>query len=174
VTEQFRIEPLSSEHDRSRFSSGSAPLDRYLREQASQDIKRRIASCFVAVSVQTKEIAGFYTLTAASIALTALSPEIVKKLPRYPVVPAALLGRLAVAQNYQGKGLGGVLLGNAVLRIARAELGVFAMLVDAKDDAAQRFYEHYGFTVVPGADRRLCLPISLALRHFEGRSEHPA
>jgi hypothetical protein len=102
VTEQFRIEPLSSEHDRSRFSSGSAPLDRYLREQASQDIKRRIASCFVAVSVQTKEIAGFYTLTAASIALTALSPEIVKKLPRYPVVPAALLGRLAVAQNYQG------------------------------------------------------------------------
>lgn len=174
MTEQFRIEPLSSEHDRSRFSSGSAPLDRYFRESVSQDIKRRIASCFVAVSVQTKEIAGFYTLTAASIALSALAPEIVRKLPRYPVVPAALLGRLAVARTYQGKGLGGVLLGNAVLRTARAELGVFAMLVNAKDEAARRFYEHYGFTLLPGADRRLCLPIALALRQFEGRTEHPA
>jgi GNAT superfamily N-acetyltransferase len=171
VTEQFRIEPLSSGHDRSRFSSGSAPLDRYLREQASQDIKRRIATCFVAVSVHTKEVAGFYTLTATSVALSALAPEIVRKLPRYPVVPAVLLGRLAVAQNYQGKGLGGVLLGNAILRIARAELGVFAMLVDAKDETAQRFYEHYGFTLLPGVDRRLCLPIAMALRQFEGQTD---
>jgi GNAT superfamily N-acetyltransferase len=173
VTEQFRIERLASEHDRSRFSSGSAPLDRYFREQASQDVKRRIASCFVAVNVQTKEVAGYYTLAAASIALGALAPEIVKRLPRYPVVPAALLGRLAVAQTYQGKGLGGVLLGNALLRIARSELGVFAMLVDAKDESAQRFYEHYGFTLLPGADRRLCLPIALALRRFGGTAEHP-
>jgi GNAT superfamily N-acetyltransferase len=173
VTEQFRIGALSGDHDRSRFSSGSAPLDRYFREQASQDIKRRIASCFVAVSVQTRDVAGFYTLTAASIALNALAPEIVKKLPRYPVVPAVLLGRLAVAENHQGKGLGGVLLSDAVLRVARAELGVFAMLVDAKDDAAQRFYEHYGFTLLPGEDRRLCLPMALALRHFRGRTERP-
>jgi GNAT superfamily N-acetyltransferase len=174
VTEQFRIEALSGDHDRARFSSGSAPLDRYFREQASQDIKRRIASCFVAVSVQTKAVAGFYTLTASSIALNALAPEIIKKLPRYPVVPAALLGRLAVSRNYQGKGLGGVLLGNAVLRVARAELGVFAMLVDAKDDAVQRFYEHYGFTLLPGEGRRLCLPIGTALRQLEGLTEIPA
>jgi len=173
VTEQFRIEPLSGAHDRSRFSSGSAPLDRYFRERASQDIKRRIAACFVAVSVETKDVAGFYTLTAASIAVDALAPEIVRKLPRYPVVPAALLGRLAVAESYRGKGLGGVLLGNAVLRVARSELGVFAMLVDAKDDLAQRFYEHYGFTLLPGDGRRLCLPIALALRQFEGRRERP-
>jgi GNAT superfamily N-acetyltransferase len=121
------------------------------------------------VGVQTKDVAGFYTLTAASIALSALAPEIVRKLPRYPVVPAALLGRLAVARNYQGKGIG-VLLSNAVLRVAGAELGVFAMLVNAKDDAAQRFYEHYGFTLLPGEDRRLCLPIALALRQLEGRA----
>lgn len=172
MAESFRIEPLSGTHDRAQFSSGSDALDRYFREQASQDIRRRIATCFVAVSVETKEVAGFYTLTAASISLTALAPDIVKKLPRYPVVPAALLGRLAVSRNYQGKGLGGVLLGNAVLRTARAELGVFAMLVDAKDEAAQRFYEHYGFTLLPAAERRLCLPITLALRQFEGRTEH--
>jgi len=174
VTEQFRIEPLSGDHDRSQFESGSVPLDRYFREQASQDIKRRIASCFVAVSVASKELAGYYTLAAASIALTDLAPEIVRKLPRYPVVPAALLGRLAVARKYQGKGLGGVLLGNALLRAARAELGIFAMLVDAKDEAAQRFYEHYGFALLPGTDRRLCLPITMALRQFEGRTERPS
>jgi len=174
VTEQFRIEPLSGGHDRARFSSGSDPLDRYFREQASQDIKRRVAACFVAVTVETRQVAGFYTLTAASIALSDLSPEIARKLPRYPVVPAALMGRLAVARDYQGKGLGGVLLANAVLRASRAELGVFAMLVDARDEAAQRFYEHYGFRLLPGAGRRLCLPISIALQQFEEGKERPA
>jgi ribosomal protein S18 acetylase RimI-like enzyme len=174
VTDQFRIEPLSGGHDRAQFSSGSDALDRYFREQASQDIKRRLAACFVAVSVETGQVAGFYTLAAASIALSDLSPEIVGKLPRYPVVPAALLGRLAVARNCKGIGLGGVLLVNAVLRAARAEMGVFAMLVDAKDEAAQRFYEHYGFTLMPGARHRLCLPISTALRQLEARKERPA
>jgi GNAT superfamily N-acetyltransferase len=173
VAEHFRIEPLSGDHDRSRFSSGSAPLDRYFREQASQELKRRIAACFVAVSAKTKEVAGFYTLSAASIALSDLAPELIKKLPRYPVVPAALLGRLVVAKNYQGKGLGGVLLGDAVLRVARAELGVFALLADAKDEAARQFYEHDGFALLQGEDRRLCLPIALALLQFKSRTEHP-
>ena len=170
MAESFRIEPLSSSHDRTRFSSGSAPLDRYLREQASQDIKRRIAACFVAVNVETEDVAGFYTLTATSVALDALAPEISRKLPRYPLVPAALLGRLAVDSKYQGRGLGSVLLGDALLRTARAELGVFAMLVDAKDEAAQRFYERYGFTLLPGETRRLCLPIATALRQIRGRT----
>lgn len=84
---------------------------------------------------------------------------IAKKLPRYPVVPAVLLGRLAVERRYQGQGLGGILLADALMRTARAELGVFAMVVDAKDEAAQSSYEHYGFTVLPGEARRLCLPI---------------
>jgi GNAT superfamily N-acetyltransferase len=82
------------------------------------------------------------------------------------VVPAALPGRLAVSLDYQGKGLGGVLLSDAVLRTARAELGVFTLLVDAKDENAQRFYEHYGFTLLPGHPRRLCLPIATALRRL--------
>jgi GNAT superfamily N-acetyltransferase len=148
------------------FSSASDGLNRYFREQASQDAKRRIATCFVAVSVQNNIVAGFYTLTATSIALNALAPAITRKLPRYPVMPAVLLGRLAVDRNHQGKGLGGVLLANAILRAARAEVGVFAVLVDAKDEAAQRFYEHYGFTVLPGESRRLCLPIALGLRRI--------
>lgn len=166
MAEQFRIEPLSSAHDRSQFFSGSPALDRYFREQASQDVKRRIATCFVAIGADSNEIAGFYTLAASSVALTALAPELSTKLPRYPVVPAALLGRLAIAVGRQGQGLGGVLLANAVLRVARTELGVFALLVDAIDSAAQRFYEHHGFTLLPGDTRRLCLPISTALRQF--------
>ena len=164
MAETFRIEPLSEDHDRAHFLSGSDALDRYFRERASQDVKRRIATCFVAVSVTAQDVAGYYTLTATSVALNALSPEIVKKLPRYPVVPAALLGRLAVARHYQGQGLGGILLADALRRTARAELGVFAMVVDAKGAAARRFYEHYGFTLLPGEVRHLYLSISAALQ----------
>jgi GNAT superfamily N-acetyltransferase len=162
----FRIEPLSADHDRSNFLSGSDALDRYFREQASQDIKRRLATCFVLINNVKQDVAGYYTLTATSVPLNALGPEIAKKLPRYPVVPAVLLGRLAVARTYQGQGLGGVLLADALRRTARAELGVFAMVVDAKDAPAQRFYEHFGFTLLPGEIRRLCLPIAAALRRL--------
>jgi GNAT superfamily N-acetyltransferase len=162
VADSFRIEPLAPEHDRSLFSSGSEALDRYFRVQASQDTKRRIATCFVAVSVTHGDVAGYYTLTATGVALDAMPPASVKKLPRYPVVPAVLLGRLAVESRYQGHGLGGILLSDALMRSARAELGVFAMVVDAKDEAARRFYEHYGFTSLPGEARRLCLPIVAA------------
>jgi GNAT superfamily N-acetyltransferase len=167
---QFTGELLAAIHDRSGFACGSAPLDRYFREQASQDIKRRIATRFVAVDLETRDIAGFYTLTAASVVLDALAPELVKKLPRYPVVPAALLGRLAIATHSQGKGLGAALLADALLRVARVEMGVFAMLVDAKDAAAQRFYEKHGFALLTGEQRRLVLPIATALRALETKS----
>ena len=167
----FRIEPLSSAHNRSRFVSGSAPLDRYLREQASQDIDRRIVTCFVAVDIASQDVVGFYTLTATSVALDALAPEITKKLPRYPLVAAALLGRLAVAASSQGKGLGAALLADAFLRVARVDMGVFAMLVDAKDEAAQRFYERYGFNLLVEA-APLVLPIATALRSYGGEGRN--
>jgi len=167
VIGSFRIEPLSNIHDRSRFVSGSAPLDRYLREQASQDIKRRIARCFVVLSVEAEEVAGFYTLAAASVALDLLPRQMTKKLPRYPMIPAALVGRLAVGRGYQGRGLGSALLADALFRIMGAELGIFALLVDAKDETAQRFYEHHGFTLLVGEGRRLCLPVATALRQLE-------
>jgi len=162
----FRIEPLGEEHDRSGFESGSASLDRYFQTQVTQDIRRRVATCFVALSHDKDEIAGYYTLAATSIALDALSPAVTKKLPRYPVVPAVLLGRLAVSRSQQGHGLGGILIADALKRSARAELGVFAMVVDAKDAAAQRFYEHHGFTLFAGQGHRLFLPITAALRRL--------
>ncbi len=163
----FRIEQLADIHERSQFASGSAPLDRYLRQQASQDIERGDAACFVAVNVETQEVAGYYTLMATSITLDAVSPEATRKLARYPVVPVTLLERLAVASIYQGIGLSSVLLSDALIRTTRAEIGMFAMLVDAGDAAAQRFCEHYGLVLLSGgAQRRMCLPIATALRQL--------
>ncbi|HZU25509.1 MAG TPA: GNAT family N-acetyltransferase [Bryobacteraceae bacterium] len=122
------------------------------------------------MSIQTVEIAGYYTLSATGIALDQLPAEVVRKLPRYPVVPAALLGRLAVAQRWQGKGLGAALLADAITRATRAELGVFAIIVDAKDDAAEHFYEHHGFRLLTGERRRSFLPAATALRALDRRS----
>ena len=139
----FRTEPLGGQ-DRKGFACGSALLDRYFREQVTQDIKRRVASCFVALD-DDGQIAGFYTLAATSIAFDKLSVERARKLPRYPVVPAVLLGRLAVATGFQGQRLGMSLVADAIMRSTRSEVVAHLMVVDAKDEAAARFYEHPGF-----------------------------
>jgi GNAT superfamily N-acetyltransferase len=168
VSDRVHIEPLSDDHDRTGFVSGSDSLDRYFQTLASQDVRRRITTCFVAIFRGTEKIAGYYTLSASSVPLNALSPDVIKKLPWYPVIPAALLGRLAVAKSHQGAGLGAILLADAIKRSARAEMGVFSIIVDAKDASAQRFYEHFGFTLLPIEGRRLVLPISAALRRLAG------
>lgn len=154
----FVIKPLDA-HDRSGFACGTATLDRYLREQASQDGKRLVASCFVAVETATQILAGYYTLAAASIAATDLSPEFARRLPRYPLLPAALIGRLAVDQRYQGKGLGSALLADAALRVLRSEMKALALIVEAQDEKAMAFYRRQGFT--PFASRPLSLYLAL-------------
>ena len=87
-----------------------------------------------------------------------------KGLPRYPAIPAMLIGRLAVAVEHQGKGLGGALIADAVMRTDRLGVGAFALIVDAKDDRAQAFYEANGFVLLPGERRRLCVPLATALQ----------
>ena len=149
----YRIELLGA-HDRSAFVSGSDALDRYIREQAKQDIRRRVASCFVAIDTDGI-IAGYYTIAATSLILDKLSPERAKRLPRYPSIPAVLLGRLAVAQAHQGKRLGGALVADALLRATRAEVMAYAMEVDAKDEQAANFYEHLGFERLGDDPRKL-------------------
>lgn len=155
----FRITQLEPSHVRDRFNSGSAPLDRYFREQVSQDIRRRIASCFVALTDEQR-IAGYYTLAAASIPLIDLPEKTAKNLPRYPSVPAVLLGRLAVDQAFKGLGLGAALLGDAVNRALRTEIASFALIVEAKDESAASFYVRHGF--MPFHDRPRCLFLPLA------------
>ena len=153
MTQPYRIELLGAE-DRSAFASGSDALDRYLQQQAKQDMRRRVASCFVAID-NTDAIAGFYTIAASSLVLDLLPAEQARCLPRYPTVPAVLLGRLAVAQAHQGKRLGGALVADALLRATRAEVMAHAMIVDAKDEAAVLFYQHLGFTRLGDDGRRL-------------------
>ena len=155
----FLLAPLDAAHERAGFHCGVAPLDRYLKKQATQDIRRRVAACFVALA-DGQRIAGYYTLASASVLLADLPPEVGKKLPRYPSVPAVRLGRLAVDQAFQGPGLGGALLADALARAARAEIAAFALLVDAKDEAAAAFYRHHGFLALPDSPRTLFLPLS--------------
>lgn len=149
----YRIE-LLADHDRRNFSCGSIALDRYFREQATQDVRRRLATCFVGVSDED-EVAGFYTLAATSLAFDRLAPEDAKKLPRYPVVPAILLGRLATALAHQGKRLGASLVADAISRSMRSDIVGYAMLVDAKDAKAAAFYQKLGFRSLPDSPLRL-------------------
>lgn len=109
------------------------------------------------------DIAGFYTLAATHVPMDALPPETTKKLPRYPVVPAILMGRLAVATKYQRRGLGRALLADAIIRTSGLGIGAFALIVDAKDKAAVEFYEANGLVRIPNEARRLFLPIATAL-----------
>ncbi|MDO8379283.1 GNAT family N-acetyltransferase [Phenylobacterium sp.] len=154
---RYVVEPLAG-HDRATFSSGSESLDRHFYQQVTQDVRRRIASCFVAVS-DDGELAGFYTLAATSLAFDRLSAERASRLPRYPVVPGILLGRLAVAKAHQGRRLGGALVADALLRSARTEIVGHILVVDAIDDAAARFYQHLGFEPLADDRHRLIRPI---------------
>lgn len=155
----FRLVPLDAAHEHTAFDSGSAPLDRYLREQVSQDIRRRVAACFVALDGSGR-IAAYYTLASSSLWLADLPKDIGKKLPRYPTVPAIRMGRLAVDQAFKGQGLGGAMLADALHRAVRSEIAAYAMVVDAKDDAAAAFYQHHGFIALPDALKTLFLPLA--------------
>jgi len=157
----FEFALLNGAHDRTTFNSGSAPLDRYLREQVTQDVRRRVAACFVATT-DGKRIAGYYTLASASLLLAELPASTGKKLPRYPTVPAVRMGRLAVDQGFKGQGLGSSLRADAPGRAARSEVAAYALMVDAKDDAAANFYRHHGFIALPDSPRTLFLPLATA------------
>lgn len=155
----FRLEPLGPGHERSAFSCGVQALDLYLVSQASQDLRRRVSACFVAVEAASDRIAGYYTLAASSVPLSDLSPALSKRLPRYPSVPVARVGRLAIDQAFQGRKLGGALLADAALRAARSEVACFALIVDAKSDKAAAFYRHHGFEPLGGRSRQLIVPL---------------
>ena len=140
----LRVVPLSAEHDRATFASGCEPLDNYFRQRVTQDIRHRVAACFVAIAPGDR-VAGYYTLASASLVLATLPPDTARKLPRYTTIPAVRLGRLAVDKVFRGQGLGGAMLADALARVVRSEIAAFAMTVDAKDATASTFYLHHGF-----------------------------
>ncbi len=157
------IEPLSSQHDQAAFACGAEPLDRYLKQQATQDVRSHTAAVFVLTASDASRIIGFYTLSAFAILLNELPEEMRKRLPRYPQVPTVLLGRLAVDQQYAGQGWGKVLLLDALRRSLEqaSQIAAMAVVVDAKDSAARTFYERYGFQRLGRSEDRLFLPMKM-------------
>jgi GNAT superfamily N-acetyltransferase len=159
VTGPFLIGALSPHHVRKGFSCGVEALDQYFLAQASQDVRRRATACYVALEAATGKVAGYYTLAASGVPLANMPETIIKRLPRYPSVPVARLGRLAVDLGYRGHRLGGALAWDAVTRALRSEVAVFALVVDAKDDQAEAFYRHHGFVGFGSASKQLILPL---------------
>ena len=157
----FRMELLGPQHDRTQFCCGSAPLDSYFQQQVSQDARRRITSCFVALA-KDQHIAGFYTLASTSIVLADLPQYIGKKLPRYPSVPAVRMASLAVGQTFKRQGLGGALVADALARASKAGVAAFALVVDAKNQNASDFYLHHGFIAFAGIPSSLFLSLATA------------
>ena len=160
-TTQYRIEALGKTHDRTAFNCGSAALDRYLQQQARQDADKSVAAPFVLTVPPALRVLGYYTLSASLINASELPGTLAKKLPRYPQLPVTLLGRLAVDQSMKGRGIGQFLLMDALHRSleAAANIAAMAVLVDAKDDAAETFYRHFSFLPLHERPRRLFLPM---------------
>lgn len=156
----FRVEVLGAAHDRTAFACGVEALDQYLVSQATQDIRRRVSACYVAVEAASGRVAGYYTLAAGGVPLNDLASDLIRRLPRYPSVPVARVGRLAVDRSFQGRHLGAALLADAALRAARSEVAVHALVVDAKDEAAAAFYRHHGFEPFGGQSRQLIVPLA--------------
>ncbi len=146
------IELLDKKHNRNNFDCGNELLNSYLKNQAGQDVKRKLAVCFVLSENETNNIKGFYTLSNNSIPLSSFPEQINKKLPKsYSSIPTTLLGRLAIDKKYQGMGIGKILLIDALKRSLNNSqiLGSFAVVVDPIDEDAQTFYKKYDFIKLP-------------------------
>ncbi|SFU22061.1 Acetyltransferase (GNAT) family protein [Mesorhizobium sp. YR577] len=154
----MRVEVLGPQHDRASFDSGVEPLDRYFRTQAGQYARKNMAAPFVLV-LPDGAIAGYYTLSSTAVNVDEWPPATVRKLPRYPLIPATLLGRLAVDRRHQGNGYGRFLLADALFRAVRSEISSFAVIVDAIDENARRFYERESFLPFPDQPLKLFRPM---------------
>ena len=157
------IQPLDK-HDRAAFSCGVTSLDDWFRVRASQDERRNVARVFVAIDDRFG-VVGFYSLGSFALSIPDLPEAYAKRLPRYDLIPAALIGRLARDQRVRGEGVGDLLLADAVRRIlgAARTLAVFAIVVDALDERAAAFYRDFGFLPFPSRPLRLFISVSDAL-----------
>jgi GNAT superfamily N-acetyltransferase len=167
---RLRFEPLDKKkHDRAAFSCEQESLDRYLKEHATQEIKKRVAAVYV-LTPDGKTIAGYYTLSQYAIEAGELSPELVQQLhlPKYDKLPATLLGRLARSKEFKGRGLGELLL-MGVLKRAREHsrnIASVAVVVDGIDENARAFYRRYGFIDIPNHPNRLFISMKTVAQLF--------
>ena len=163
-----KIEPLGKKHNWVFFSCGNDALNTYLQKRASQEAKKKIATTFVMADSPTSRVIGYYTLSATSILLADLPDETARKLPKYPHVPATLLGRLAIDSRYQARGYGELLIIDALRRALKAttEVASYAIVVDAINERARSFYEHYEFCAFPDRKLHLFLPMKTVAELF--------
>jgi predicted GNAT family N-acyltransferase len=165
---KYNIEPLG-DHDRAAFSCGDASLDRYIREQASQDVKRGLASVFVITAKDDpKQTLAYYTLSSRELKLDQLPEEIAKKAGKYGHVGVTLLGRMAVAEKPKGTGLGALTLMNALHKslLAATDVASLAVFVEAIDTDAANFYRKYGFIELPEDKLKFLLPMKTIAKSF--------
>ena len=150
-------------HDRAAFACGNVRVDTYFRQSVSQDVKRGYAACYVLIEKSSTRIAGFYTLSSHSIPLNELAQDLARKLPRYPGVPAVLIGWLGRDAAFRGQRVGSLLLADAVARLAASPVGLHAICANAIDEAAIAFYRAHQFRVFASRPRSLYLPMTTAV-----------
>lgn len=172
MEDHYRFESFGERHLKLRetFCCGEESLDRYLRKQARKEMEQRLAAVRVLYDSAENRIAGYYTLSAVSIERDVLPSNLTRRVAKYQVYPATLIGRLAIDREYRGRRLGGRILLDALARALTAsqEVASFAVVTDAKDETAQSFHEHYGFQPLPTKQhgRRLFLSMGTIERLF--------
>ncbi|MEM9216871.1 MAG: GNAT family N-acetyltransferase [Cyanobacteria bacterium P01_F01_bin.150] len=158
----LKIELLNSRiHIRSTFCCGEDSLDTYIRQRASQDLKKRVSTVFVLIDEPKMDVLGYYILSSYTVDISALEAPFAKRLPRYPALPATLLGRLAVDNNQQGKRFGELLLIDALKRSfeTTAQIASVAVIVEALNESALSFYMKYGFRPLNQEPMKLYVPM---------------
>jgi GNAT superfamily N-acetyltransferase len=160
----YTFESLA-DHDRAEFKCGLAELDNYFQQQATQDAKRRVAAPFVMLDPE-RRIVGYHTLSAYGVRITELPPAVAKKLPKYPLIPATLLGRLAVSREHQGQKLGRLLLMDALYRSWKNTTASAGVVAEAIDNSAREFYLHHEFLALPDHPRKLFIAMGTIKRMF--------
>jgi GNAT superfamily N-acetyltransferase len=152
----------SKKHDRSTFNCSVDSLDDYIKTRASQELKKLVSTPYVLTDSPERQVLGYYCLSSYSLASAELDESTAKKLPRYPLLPAIMLGRLAVDSGHQGKGYGDLLVADALKRSLQLskQLASFAVVVDAIDRGAARFYQRHGFIEFPDDPLKFYLPVA--------------
>jgi GNAT superfamily N-acetyltransferase len=161
--------PLDSKLDRDKFTCGKDLLDNYFWHQAKQGVKRKLSAYFVLIDKESTSIIGYYTLSSSSIPFDLIPETFSKKLPKsYLSIPTILLGRLAIDKNFQGKGIGKLLLVDALKRCfdTSDSIGAYAVIVDPLDKEAEQFYQKYGLIKLPDSGK-MFLPMKTIKELFE-------
>jgi predicted GNAT family N-acyltransferase len=167
---KFRLEPFDKKkHDRTAFSCEHEALVTYLKQQATQDIKRHVAALFV-LTRDGKTIAGYFTLSQYAVEVGEIPAELLRSLnlPKYQQIPATLIGRLARSLEFKGQGIGELLMMAALKKASEHSRSIAsaAVVVDAKDEKSRKFYQGYGFVELPEHPSRLFLPMRTVEQMF--------